>query len=67
MSRREMRQLMRRVEKQGFTTENTNGGHVKITSPDGKPIFASSSPSDGRAIKNLISQLRRLGYVHNDR
>lgn len=62
-----MRQLLRRVEKQGFATENTNGGHLKITSPDGKPIFASSSPSDGRAIKNLIAQLRRAGYVHDQR
>lgn len=62
-----MRQLLRRVEKQGFATENTNGGHLKITSPDGKPIFASSSPSDGRAIKNLIAQLRRVGYVHDQR
>ena len=67
MSRREMRQLLRRVEKQGFATENTNGGHLKITSPEGKSIFASSSPSDGRAIKNLIAQLRRVGYVHDQR
>lgn len=62
-----MRQLLRRIEKQGFTTQNTSGGHLKITSPDGKPIFAASSPSDRRAMKNLIAQLRRLGYVHNER
>lgn len=40
------------------SARRTGGGHWAISSPAG-PIFASSSPSDHRAIENLRASLRR--------
>lgn len=58
---REVRKIAKLAEKAGWTVSFTKGHHIKFTSPEGKPIFASGTPGDHRATKNLKSDLRRAG------
>lgn len=46
----------------GYTIGRTGGGqHLKITHPRVKsPIFASATPSDHRALKNIVSKMKRM-------
>ena len=59
-----MRQLLKRLEKEGWDVERRKSGHVKISHPEGggQSVFASTSPSDHRSIKNTIGELRKIGY-----
>lgn len=43
----------------GFEPEWTNGGHLKFSKPERKPVFFSGSPGDPRAYKNAISNLKK--------
>ena len=43
----------------GFEPQLTRGGHLKFSKPGRKPVFASRTPSDHRAAKNAISDLRK--------
>lgn len=61
MSGKDMRQLARRLRKQGWTVVTTGGGHQLATSPDGTQIRMSGSPSCSRAVANAKAMLRRAG------
>jgi hypothetical protein len=41
----------------------SNGGHLKWIAPNGKVVFTSSTPSDGRALKNIQSNLKAAGLI----
>jgi hypothetical protein len=41
----------------------THKGHFRIDAPNGGCCFTSSTPSDVRAIRNLRSELRRIGLA----
>lgn len=57
---READKLWRRLRRQGFTVERTNGGHVRITHPAmHQPVFTSATPSDARSLNNVVALLRR--------
>lgn len=57
---READKLWRRLRRQGFTVEMTNGGHIRIThAAMPKPVFASATPSDARSLNNVVALLRR--------
>jgi predicted RNA binding protein YcfA (HicA-like mRNA interferase family) len=62
-SKKDIEQLKRKAEKQGWTVEVTNGGHRRWTSPQGEKVFSALTPSDHRAIKNIIKELARRGYT----
>ena len=60
ISNKDLRTLCKKAETQGWVV--TQGKtHLKWLSPEGKPIFTSYSPSDVRAIKNIVSMLRKNG------
>lgn len=42
-----------------YTVEQTRGGHLKLSKPGRKPIFAAYSPSDHRALKNVAAFIRK--------
>lgn len=42
-------------------TLRRRSGHYRIAAPDGRVYFASSTPSDHRAVRNLRAALRRMG------
>ena len=55
---RRVRQVMRR---HGWTIGHTKRGHLRFIAPDGRKVFAPGSPSDHRAVKNMVAFLRREG------
>ena len=56
-----IRPVLKQARALDCTVERTNGGHVRITCPDGGVIFTGMTPSDPRSVKNLTAMLRRKG------
>jgi predicted RNA binding protein YcfA (HicA-like mRNA interferase family) len=55
------RELQRLAERNGWIVRRTNGGHLRLTHPQATtPVFASSTPSDHRALANALAQMRRV-------
>lgn len=57
--------LVRAVTQQGWKVSRTRNGHFRFRSPTGALVFGTGPRSHGdhRAIKNLISHLRKAGAV----
>lgn len=63
----QMKELRRVLEREGFTTTKTRGGHWRIEHPDmDGAVFAPDTPSDHRGLKNLRSLIRRKMRPAND-
>lgn len=63
---REIKELTRELERDGWTVEKTKGQHLRLTHPAGYLYFCSATASDHRAIKNIRADINRLltrGYV----
>lgn len=60
-ARKEYRPLVKKARKAGWVVELSGKNHLKFCPPKGSPVFTSNTPSDGRAIKNLVSLLRKRG------
>jgi hypothetical protein len=60
---KDLRNLVKLAESQGWEFGRTNSGHVKFCSPytTEAPVFYSGTPGDHRAQKNLVAKLRRAG------
>jgi hypothetical protein len=58
----DLKALLRECSKLGVPFETTNGGHIKFLCPGGV-VFAASTPSDCRAVKNIRTMLRRKGVA----
>lgn len=70
MSRRgggskDTRQLLRKLERQGFRVRMTGGGHYGVSKGDSREIFMPATPSDHRGIKNTLADLKRIGFDKN--
>lgn len=61
--KRRVRDLLRLASEQGWEIAKRPCGHYKATSPEGKPVFFSSSPSDYRAIHKIRKDLERNGLL----
>lgn len=61
----DMRDIERAARDQGWRIERTSAGHLKFLHPDPAQgtVIASGTPGDQRAIKNLLAQLRRRGFI----
>lgn len=63
---REMRQVMNRLEGMGCTVTYSGAGHYRIFlphAPEGRRLyFCPSTPKGRQSIKNLRSDLKKLGY-----
>jgi predicted RNA binding protein YcfA (HicA-like mRNA interferase family) len=58
---KQMTEVCRRLQREGFSVSRTRKGHLRFSSPDLiSPVFAPSTPSDHRAVTNLIATLKRL-------
>lgn len=54
------RELVDELLRAGFVISG-RGKHIKLTAPNGKPLFVSSTPSKrGRTRQNDIAQARRI-------
>lgn len=45
----------------GWSVKLTRGGHIRVTSPAGAPVFIAKTPSDPRDYRNSRALLRRAG------
>jgi hypothetical protein len=54
------------ARRQGWKVSTTKRGHIKLVPTDpSKPIVvASGTPSDHRAVRNLLALARRSGLVY---
>lgn len=60
---REFQDLLTELKIQNWSSTRTTKGHWQFKSPDGKGLVtAGGSYGDWRAIRNLITQLRKAGF-----
>ena len=57
------RKVVEAAERQGFTVRISGTGHPMLYRDGAFAAKASSTPGDQRGLKNLISALRRAGFV----
>ena len=62
-SNRELGELILLAQSQGWVITKRTNNHLKWVAPSGFVYFSSVTPSDGRAIKNIKSDLRRAGLI----
>ena len=62
----DLRDIVKAAQDQGFRVEVNKKGHPTFYSPDKSisPVVASGTPSDVRAIRNVLSELRRAGLIY---
>jgi predicted RNA binding protein YcfA (HicA-like mRNA interferase family) len=56
-----IRDIIKAAQRQGWTVTMTGGNHYRFKSPAGPVVFTASTPSDWRAIRNIVARLRRAG------
>ena len=57
---KELKQLMEDGKRKGWIIEKTNGGHYRwVNRRTGAFFFASATPSDWRAMKNIRAKMNR--------
>lgn len=62
-NKNEIKAIIRMAQAQGWVITKTNGGHLRWTAPTGGFVFTASTPSDNRAIKNIMRDLRAYGLT----
>ena len=68
MSRKQVAELIRWAERNGWSVELTSGDHLRYTHPAVKgPVFGASTPSDHRAVRNQKALMRRVMRRNNVR
>lgn len=66
--KKEMRELVKALEAQGFTVEQTRGKHWLVRNAEGQAVCTmANTPSDGRGWLNAIAALRRAGFTWRGR
>lgn len=60
---KDVTQLIQEAKAQGWVVTRKHSGHLKWVSPTGHIVFTGFTPSDKRAIKNTITQLRIGGFI----
>jgi hypothetical protein len=64
MNRKDITEIRKALEAQGFEVKLGGSGHWKVYDPDGHLVGAlPSTPSDPRGVRNAIAVLRRAGFV----
>lgn len=60
-----LRDLEKAAKEQGWEVGRTKKGHPKFVPPDPMKeiVIGSGTPSDWRAMKNLLAQLKRQGFI----
>jgi hypothetical protein len=67
-AKKELKEVLREAESQGWEVRYSSKGHPMLYAPDGESIVTTGgTPSDHRALTNLISRLRRHGFIWKGR
>lgn len=62
-AKKELKEIVKAAEKQGWQVKTTKKGHKMFYAPDGvNKVLAGGTPSDHRALQNLLADLRRYGF-----
>ena len=62
-AKKEMAYLMNRLQRAGHRIEQRGSGHYMVKHSNGKGmVTVSSTPSDRRAYKNMLSDFKRQGF-----
>jgi len=59
-TRKDVARIIKRLKSQGYKVRQTKKSHICVTTPQG-PVICSSTPSDKRAIQNMVTMFRRKG------
>jgi hypothetical protein len=66
-AKKELKEIVKAAEGQGWKVKTNKKGHSMFYAPDGINIVtAGGTPSDHRAVANLLSDLRRNGFHGRD-
>lgn len=58
---KEIKDLIKTVESQGWTVERARNNHYKFRGPRGELVVVGNSISDHRGLKNARAYLQRAG------
>jgi predicted RNA binding protein YcfA (HicA-like mRNA interferase family) len=62
-AKKELKEIVKAAEEQGWRVKTTKRGHSMFLAPDGiNKVTAGGTPSDHRAVANLLGDLRRYGF-----
>lgn len=56
---KDLRKLLDRAAREGWVSVHTKGGHLCLIHTNGARVYAASTPSDHRALRNLEADMRR--------
>lgn len=64
-SAKEIREILDEAERQGWSVDRSGRKHHQLLPPDPAfpPIHVSKTPSDHRWRDNLLTRMRRAGFV----
>lgn len=66
--KKELKELRREAAKQGWRIEDRKSGATLFYAPDGENIVtAHGTPSDHRSLANLVSEMRKHGFIWKGR
>ncbi|MEX0755714.1 MAG: hypothetical protein WD556_11455 [Actinomycetota bacterium] len=62
--KKDLKEVFREAERQGWKVTQTPGGHWKLVPPDPSKdiVHTGKTPSDHKALANVIAQMRRSGF-----
>jgi predicted RNA binding protein YcfA (HicA-like mRNA interferase family) len=60
---KDVNNLIKEAERQGWLIVMTRNSHLKWTSPTGAFFFSSSTPSDWRVVMKITKDLRMNGFI----
>lgn len=65
---KELKEIIKAAEEQGWRVQKTKKGHWMFYAPDGvNKALAPGTPGGGRGVENLIAKLRSYGFVWKGR
>lgn len=65
---KDLKKILKAAEKQGWRAEQLKSGHWRLYAPDGVNIVhVSGTPEGSQAIRDIVSDLRRYGFVWQGR
>lgn len=61
----DLQKIIKAAKEQGWEVGKTQKGHWKLVPPDPtkRIVIGSGTPGDQRAIRNLLAELKRQGFI----
>jgi hypothetical protein len=67
-AKKELKEIVKAAEEQGWRVKETKKGHLMFYAPDGvNKVLAAGTPGGGRGMENLVAKLRSYGFVWKGR